>query len=338
MTGGKTNNLDESVSREQTRAEMTDALAKFLPNDRAFASRITTKDLSLEVLRNAWVDKFRQLFLDMDDVANDKKIQTYIAKHFQFTEKRAEEMVENIIDTRCIETLENTLSKLYGVNPVDQSDQFKSAMEFFLMEPIGVIDAFFDRAHAYSLARQNSEVKSIAICDPHGSWLERQRSAISINKERSEISQSETDRLDEISAELENITMDSDSPEAQIISIGWEFPQIMDLRQTYERKIEKLAKTDQKNPTKLLKLFEKTTKEFRESEAERLTNQDKKIKTLQNIRDIQESIYDLLLEIFDLSNTDRNRLLSTLQKYTRLRQERDMILLLQRNREQFLQR
>ena len=106
-------------------------------------------------------------------------------------------------------------------------------------------------------------------------------------------------------------------------------------RSKYQKHVDKLSKEDAKNPNKRLKLFERVTQSFRDREAEKLTKAHG-TQSLKALRKINEDIYDLLLEIFDLDTTKRNRLLLDIQRHTRLTQERDLILLIQRNREQFL--
>lgn len=74
---------------------------------------------------------------------------------------------------------------------------------------------------------------------------------------------------------------------------------------------------------------------LRGKEAERAVERTKRT-GLRDLQRIHEAIYELLLEIFDQSNAQRNYLLLEIQKHHKLRQERDLILLVQRNREHFI--
>lgn len=326
---------DTDKNREALRAEATDALMRFSPADRQFASQITTKDVQLLDVCKAWTTHLRTLFEELEVTAEQKKIHEYIAKHFQFNAGDVTEVIDSIVETRYIQALEDYITPLFRANHQDGSEQHVRLIDFFLIEPVGVIDAYFERYRHYRTALDSAKEAQLTLCDPHGSWLDRQRAALQIGRERTEIVQSEENRLDEIGESIDVIRHNENSTVNRIISMDWEYVILLDMRQKYQKNVDKLPKTDQSNPNKLIKIFERVTKDFRESAAERLIVRSS-TKSLKGIRDIQESVYDLLLEVFDLSNAERSRILTDIQRYTALRQERDMLLLLQRNREHFL--
>lgn len=334
MPGGN-NTETELVNIEAVRAEATDALARFTLEDRKFASDVAVKGINLLDLADDWSSKLKELFENLEATAGQQKIHAYISKHFFFAEKDVESVIDSIIETRQIQALEHTITKRFRDAGFDNSEPHHRLIDFLLLEQIGVIDAFFDRARNYYRALEAADNHSITLCDPHGSWLERQRAAMQIQKERSALEQSETDRLQDIADEIARVQDDRDSTIARVITMDWDYTKVLTLHEKYHGQVAKLKKADRENPSKLIRVFEKVTKDFRENQTERLTKRTH-TRSLKGIRDIQESIYDLLLEVFDLSDAQRMRIAAEVKKYTELRQERDMILLLQRNREQFI--
>ena len=335
MSGGNTIDETESINIEAVRAEATDALARFTPEDRKFATDIGVKNINLLDLADDWSTKLKDLFEELEATSSQPKIRTYLAKHFSFTEKDVEPVIDGIIETRQLQALEATISKRFRDAGFDHSEPHIRLVDFLLLEPIGIIDAFFDRARAYYGALKAADDHNITLCDPHGSWLERQRAAMQIQKERSAMAQSETDRLQDIAEEISRIQDDRDSTISRVIAMDWDYPRVLVLHDKYRDQVAKLKKADRENPTKIIRIFEKVTKDFRENQTERLTKRTH-TRSLKGIRDIQEGIYDLLLELFDLSDNQRAHIDKQVKSYTSLRQERDMILLLQRNREHFL--
>lgn len=328
--------MDEPLNIEALRAEATDALARFTPDDRRLASEITHKHISLYDIASDWSNHLKDLFENLESSAEQTRVHNYIAKHFYFREQSVGSMIDSIVEARQIEELDRTITKRFRAAGQEGSEAHLKLIDFLLLEPIGVIDAYFERARTYQQAFITAETHDFTLCDPHGSWLERQRSAAQIQKERHSIQQQESDRLDEIAETITAIQDDRDSILSRIIAMDWQYTTVLDLRQRYQRNVAKLKTADQTNPAKQIRIFERVTKDFREDQTERLARRTK-THSLKGIRDIQEGVYDLLLEIFDLTNTQRSHLLSEIQRYTALRQERDMILLLQRNREQFME-
>lgn len=336
MPGGKTiDDTTEPLNIEAVRAEATDALARFTLEDRKFASDIGVKNINLLDLADDWSGKLKSLFEELETTSDQPKIRAYIAKHFSFSDRDVEPVIDTIIETRQLQALDATINKRFREAGFDHSEPHIRLIDFLLLEPIGVIDAFFDRARTYYGALKTADDHNITLCDPHGSWLERQRAAMQIQKERSSLDQSEADRLDEIASDIARIQDDRDSTVARVIAMDWNYPKVLGLYEKYQTQIAKLKKADRDNPSKLIRVFEKVTKDFRENQTEHLTKRTH-TRSLKGIRDIQEGIYDLLLELFDLSDSQRMQIGGQVETYTQLRQERDMILLLQRNREHFL--
>lgn len=336
MTGGQT--LEELIrtDRESFRAQANDALALFTPEDRDLAAslladkgKITAGDLFY-----AWRTELRPLYEELEELAEDPKFKTYLTKKLHFKDDDADMVIEDVLDARRDLARDETIHTVYPPHGDDIPYQHAYATEL-LTRSIGSVDDFFTRYTRYHEALDLADKHQITLCDPHASWLDRQKSAMQINKERRAMTSHEDARLEEIAEQMASIVADSDSIVSRIIQYGWDYPAVMDLRQRYQRQVDALSKSDQKNPTKLLKIFEKVTKDFREKEADKIAEREHHT-GLRGLQHIHEQIYNLLLEIFDQSNAQRNYLLVEVQKHLKLRQERDLILLVQRNREHFI--
>lgn len=334
---GIDNNVSEEyikTERETFRARATDALRLFTPEDRETAADLETKHTTTDSVLRSWTEQIQPIHNDLEQKRDDSKFKKSLVKALGFGDNDADKAVDYLIDTRKQSLLDEVLNNLYPKENGERPFQRQNAHNL-LSQPDTDIESFFSRYIDFIRAIDASRRYNILLCDPHASWLERQKAAIQINKERQRASQDEDSRLEEIEHQLESIAKDPEGLVGQIVAKNWNFITILDLRAKYQKHVDALEKEDLKNPNKRLKIFERVTQSFRDNEAEKLTKSHQ-TQSLKALRSINEDIYDLLLEIFDLDNTKRNRLLLDIQRHTRLSQERDLILLIQRNREQFL--
>ena len=334
--GIKDHSTDEFIKtdREAFRAQATEALKKFAPDDRERAASLETEHTTTANVMNAWYEQIEPIYQDLEQKRSDTKFKKALIKTIGFKDNEADKAIDYMIDERKQSLLDEVLTNLYPTLHDEPPYQQHYAQDL-LSGSDAEINDFFARYADFVNALETAEAHDTLLCDPHASWLERQRTAIQINKERQRLTQDEDSRLDEISHQLETLGKDPDSLVGRIVTKEWNFITILDLRAKYQKHVDALSKEDVKNPSKRLKLFERVTQSFRDREAEKLAKKHH-TQSLKALRKINEEVYDLLLEIFDLDTTKRNRLLLDIQRHTRLTQERDLILLIQRNREHFL--
>lgn len=334
--GADTNTVEEFIKtdREAFRAEATDALKQFTPEDREFAASLETDTITAATLYQAWIEQIEPIYTDLEQKRSDTKFKKDLIRTIGFNDNEADRAIDYLIDERKQSLIEEVLGNLYSAHKGEVPYQLGYAHEFFSRSEADITD-FFSRYLAFARSLEAAETHQVILCDPHSSWLERQRAALQIHKERQRAAHTEEARLEEIENELQTLLQDPDSLVGYIVAKNWNFITILDLRAKYQKQVDALSKNDKANPTKQLRLFERVTQSFRDREAEALAKINH-THSLKALRTINEDIYDLLLEVFDLDTTKRNRLLLDIQKHTRLTQERNLILLIQRNREQFL--
>lgn len=318
--------------REGFRAEATEALRRFTPEDREIAASLQTKKTVADDILKAWDQQISPLYTDLEAQRESGDIKTYLARTLGFRHDEAEKMADVIIDERKHSLLEEVLDNLYA--DIDDDEPYQRAYAAKLLSrPEIEVDEYMSRYIDFVEATAAADKFKVTLCDPHTSWLDRQRMALTIYKERSKTSKQEDDRLEIIESELSSINNDHNSIIGKILDRGWEFTTIMSLSDKYQRQIDKLTATQKKDPTKRLKIFETVTASFRTQQTEKAAKKDQSIHKL---REANNDVYDLLLEIFDLSMTAKTKLTKDIERQTRLSQERTLILLIQRNREHFL--
>lgn len=333
---GTTKDLTHLIEtdREAFRQRATEALRHFSPEDRELAASLETEHvLAADVLKH-WFEQLEPLYRDLDDQAHDKKFVATLKRRFGFSETAAESAIATLIQDRKDQLLDEVLDNLYH-RDLDAEYQRGYAEDFLAQKPAD-LERFSETYGDFLTMLHAAEEHNITLIDPHGSWLERQRAALAINRERNRDIEDETIRLDEIDTQLTRLVTPETSPTAYIIHNDWDYAKVLELYEKYHKKVLALSEPQHKNPAKRLKLFEQITADFRDHEAERLAEKTHAT-TLADMKHVSEEVYAHLLEIFDLPNRQRQSLLQDVERYNRLNQERDLIQLVQANRQRFLQ-
>lgn len=320
------------VNREAFRAQAMDALGQFSSDDRELAASMDSKYTSTGTILDAWTEQIEPMYHDLEKKRSDARLKQSLVRHIGFHDNDASRMIDYMIKTRKQSLLDEVLDNLYHSDIEEPPRQREHALNFLSQTPTEIQD-YRDRYFAFINAIETAERNNITLCDPNAPWLERQRTALAINKQRQHLAQNEDIRLEAIDDELRQLLAD-DTLLSHVVGKKLHLAQLLELATKYQRQVEDLSRDKQDGASMRLKLFERITSDFVEQEVERIATSHH-AHTLKTLRVMQSEISTILLEIFDLTNTRRNQLLLDTQRYTRLIQERDLILLIQRNREHF---
>lgn len=334
MTHTSTHTIDELIrtNREAFRAQATAALKQFSTDDRELAASMATSYASVDDVLKAWTEQIEPMYRDLEHKRNDARFRKSLVRHIGFHDNDAGRMIDFMIEERKQSLLDEVLDNVYHSDIEETPYQREYAVNL-LSQPTGEIEDYKQRYQRYIEAIEAAERHHIILCDPHGSWLERQRTALAINKERQRLAQDEEARLETITTQLDHL-LTGNQLLKQIINKRINIILLLDLTTKYQKQLDALSNDERDDPVTRLKLFERVTSDFREREIERIATSHH-IHTLRTLSVLQADISAMLLEVFDLSPAQRNRLLLDTQKHTRLIQEHDLILLIQRNREHF---
>lgn len=323
-----------ATDRESFRHQANEALRKFTPEDRELAASLETEHVLASDLLKHWFEQLEPMYRELDAQLADKKFLTSLKKRFGFTQTAAEDAAAGLVADRKNQLLDEVLDNVYR-RDLDVTEYQRAYAEELLMQKPSEIERFADAYGEFITALDAAQRHNVALFDPHGNWLERQRAAMAINRERRSEVEDETTRLEEIDAQLSRLMDDPDSLTAYILSHDWDYARVLDLYEKYRKKVAALPEADHKSPAKRLRLFERVTADFREHEAERLAVATD-AHSLADMKKASEQVDARLLEIFDLPARQRQALLQDIERYARLSQERDLIGLVQANRRRFL--
>jgi hypothetical protein len=322
------------LDTERFRANAINSLSEFTPSERKIATDVATAEVSIYDVLSAWKEHLRPLHQKIDAAKTVEAVHVVLAKALGFDAPRSEELTAYLVSLRKHEALEAVLADLYKDATSGHAKQIHAARTF-LSQPLDELTRYDERYTAFAHHLHVANTNEVTVCDPYASWVERRRCAMQVRKEREKNSEDEVTRLHDIDLRLQALGDEHEGLLGEMIKNGWDFVTVMDLRSSYEKQIAALPDDKRRSPTKRLRVFDKVTAAFRDKETEKLAAQipDAGLKT---IRQLSENIDKLLLRIFDLSNTQKNKLLLDMKEYRELTQEKSMIHMIRDNRHSFL--
>lgn len=327
--------LDDMIrtNSEEFRARATHALAAFPVDDRELAASMTTKYASIDTVIAGWREQIEPMYRELDQKRDDARLKKTLMRHFGFHDNDAARMIDIMIESRKESLLQEVLDNIYHSDIEEPPYQREHAAEF-LSQPPHEIDDFAERYFDFVESIEAAERHHITLCDPHASWIERQKAVIAINKERQQVAEDEAQRLGTIEKELARLQT-ADPLLSDILQHKMSLVHLLDLSSKYHKQLDQhTARKD--DPALRLKTFEHTVAAYRDDEVQRIAKSHH-AHSLQTLSKIQAELSTIMLDICELSAAQRNSLLLHFQQYTKLTQEHELIILIQHNRTRFFE-
>ncbi|MCL2451550.1 hypothetical protein FWD20_01575 [Candidatus Saccharibacteria bacterium] len=311
------------LNREAFRAENTEFLRAFTIEDRALCRDLDSIDVPTDEFLEVFRDQMMVEIKALDSKRGSKTIRNYLVKNFGFSGLDVDVAVDYLIEMRRSQIIANFIAKIGGQQNEDE-------LRGLLNRPIDELLDLFERYHRYAQALEISEKHGLALVDPHVSFLKRRKMQKNVRKEQRKVAASQKKRLRGIERELADL-FSGNRLLSDIVDKNWSFVEILALNQQYQKILSKNKKISSADR---LEIFEKVTADFRRDNTEALAagNDNLSLKELQRLG---KNVHNLLLEVFDMDNTSRNRLMIEVRTYSGLVSEREQLLLAQRNREEF---
>lgn len=334
--GGRKHDLDDLIKTnvEQFRAEATEALQQFSNDDRTTAKRLASRYATATTVLKAWDEQIEPMYRSLEAKQSDTRLRKSLERHFGFHEGDTSQAIDFMVTRRKQSLLDEVLDNVYHSDIEEPPEARVFAAQFLSQSPTEISD-FYRRLQQYELYSRLAAEHEVVVIDPHTSWIERQRTAALINRERQQSEEANHQRLiaieSEISALLNDHPLLDDILDHHVSTV-----QLLDIATKYHRHLAELSDKEKTDPTVALQIFERVTHDFIETETKQIAHSHH-VHTLKTLNKIRNDISELVLEVCELSSSGRNRLLLAVQTYTKLLQERSMIELIQRNRSRALE-
>ncbi|MCL2280473.1 hypothetical protein FWC31_01135 [Candidatus Saccharibacteria bacterium] len=313
------------LNREAFRAENTECLRMFTKKDRTIC-------WNLSIASGVSIDEFSQIFCDevmpaikaLEAKRDNKTLRTCLIKNFDFSGLGVDAAVDYLIATCRNRIITNFITKIGG-------QQNENKLRDLLDRPIDELADLFERYHNYHQALEISKKYNLALVDPQTSWFKQRKMQKKIRRDQRATMHREKKRLRQIEHDITNL-FNNDRLLLDIVDKNWSFVEILDLDRQYRRRLDETKKI---SPITKAEIFEEVTAKFRHHNTEVLAAGKDNL-SLKELRVLGENVYNLLLEVFDMDNTERNQLMNEIRTYSGLINEREQLLLAHRNRVEFL--
>ena len=267
-----------------------------------------------------FADWTRELAPDLETLekkAQTKTLQHAIAKQLNLPGAIAEERAHQLVERRRAELLERFLDLYqYGA----RGRAYEAARQLF-GRPVDVVADIHVRCMDYTMHQMVAHELGFVISDPYAPLLKRRRLA---RKERRQIKHYNTGqakRLDSIRSKQQVLSSERQAIIGRILALNLDTILALDAYRQYKKRLDAL-KPASRTPAKTLSLFTAATKSIRDNYAKTLTDMSR----LSDLQRALEEVDNVLVEIFDMTDSERNTLMVRLKEYRELEREAMEIL------------
>ncbi len=313
----------DEVRYQQLQQEATADVLNFRKNARQSAERFPrdmrrlvqaadSRDAPIYTLFANWSTELAPEVESLLAINSTKTLQHTLAKQLNLQTSVAEERARQLIEERLRELLERFIDIYQG----DASRRSYRAAWMLLSKPVEEITDIRTRFVDYTLHQMVGRTLGLALYDPYAPLLTRRRLARVERRQIKRYKKRQSKRLRVIQARQQQLKADHGAIISRIITLNLNTILVLDAYRQYQKRLDAL-KPASKTPAKTLSLFTATTKDIRDGYARTLTNTNK----LSDIQRALKEVDNVLVEIFDMTNSERNALMVQLKEYRELEQE-----------------
>lgn len=312
---------------EDFRAQGYLACRNFTKKEREDLKSIASQHVNSYELLSLWQDNLKPRIKKLSKERTNSEFINSLTKHLSVDESEAQSVANELVSKRQQKNLINFANSVY-TKPEKGRDRLakkRNTLIDFLSKSEKEIDKIRKNLVEYMMFDSISRAQKITILDPTKNIFTKSKLKRRIERERKLIFKNNRKRLNDIYSRLEELSKNNDGLIVKINDRKWDLMTILALKNNYEKKISKLSDDKPDSVNKRLSIFESEIKEFKERELD-------KMETLPNQTSIDlarvasEDIDKLLLQIFNLTNIQKNQLVLQMKEFRELNVERKDII------------
>lgn len=309
---------DDNV--EQFRLEATDAYRAFAPEDRKIIARLKTRTADPYTFFKRWNDTVREQYKALRKTPSRTLVRTLVTT-LGISEDAAHEKAVSLQREQTQELYVNCVASVYGQSVAKKQREAVAALLSWEESNIDELHRKYDLFRAYkNIARENR----VTVYDPYASFVERMIQRRRIRKENARLLKKETARIAVIDRRLLALYQQDEGRIGRIVATELDIVAIIAARTEYEKALEKLPPLKRRSPAIRSDLYAAVTKALRATYGDKLVGHE--TSTLAQARHIMADIDEVIVEVFDLSNGQKNILMSDMKTVRGLIKEKELIL------------
>ncbi len=322
-----------AYNREAFRLDASNAFKEYSLQDRIAVRKLESTNVSVWKLLDDWKNELLPALSELEKNRTKASFNKTLTRQLLLDKEAATELINDITKKRHTRFYDDFTMQHYPAASHNQKDELAKQRRFarvFLQRTYDDIENFRLRYNNYMLYKAVADARSIVVIDSRATWVERQRNIRSIRKERKQTSVSESQRLREISKRLTFLLAQYDDLVGKVLDNRWDIATVITLRNQYEKKLQ--SSDIDLNPLERLAVFESVTGDFRREHVSKQGLKQSSKTSLTDIRRILNETEAVLLQFFDLSNSQKNQLLIYANEARQLSKEQATIKAAQHRR------
>lgn len=316
--------LDELlIDQNQFRDSANDYIEESSNKLKKSINKLSRKDEDRENFLIKWKYEFLPKIKRLENLHKDEAFVGVLEDKLMIAKLSLAEKLSQIIEERKEEIKKEFLNNLFPIDTKNKRDIYihkRDHAEILLklsnQELSQIYNYYFISKIYLIIARKNG----IAIIEPNAKLFKRRKQRKEIIRQKIQLTKYKDERIKFINQRLQILSSCFDGLLINLYKYEIDLVSIFDLRQQYEKKINNLTKANKNKPDKYIDLFKSITNNYINSKTETLISA-KEIK-LTSLDSNRENLKKILMNVFDLSNKDKNLSLLYYKEYRELIEEK----------------
>lgn len=271
----------------------------------------STKDTSVYFLLSEWLERIAPEVDALRKARQAAPLRNTLAKYLQLSGPLATDLAKQLADERIESVCERFLDLCYRPR-----SRARSVARQLLYYPTDEIIAIRERLVSYELHRLVARELGVTFYDSNAPLLKRAYQKATERRQVKRYKKQRAKRLEAIVSRQQEIKAHHNAIISRILLVELDTVLALDAHRQYEKQLDKL-KPASRTAAKRLSLFTAATKKIRETYANKQSTTDK----LAVLQSAQQVIDDVLVELFDMTDSQRNTLMTRLKEYRELDRE-----------------
>lgn len=293
------------------RISASTAAENLTPADRKLLRRASTKDVSAYQLLSEWHTLVASEIEDLQPARKSVALRNALSKQLRLSASAATELAGQLVDEQAAKLRETFLNYRY-----DAHEKARFVASNILSRPADEVADLYERLTSYELHQKVACESGITFYDVHASLPKRLYQKIRARRQIKRYNKRQSRRLKAISARQQELKAYGHAIVSRILLLELDTVLVLDAHRQYKKQLDKL-KPENITPAKRLSLFTSATKKIREAHTAKQSTTDK----LADLQSALKTLDDVLVELFDMTDTGRNQLMAHLKEYRDLERE-----------------
>lgn len=282
---------------------------------RQLLGRARTKDVPIYHLFSDWSALVAPEVEALQPARKSVSLRNALAKQLRLSGPAAADLTNQLVDQRVRSLQDTFLNHRY-----DPGERARAVASEILSLPAEEVTDIHSRLVSYQLHQLVARESTITFYDAHAPLIKRLYQKAVENRQVRRYKKRQARRLTAILARQQELKAHNQAIISRILLLELDTVLALDAYRQYAKQLDKLE-PENRTPAKRLSLFATATKKIREAHTAKQSKTDK----LADLQSALKVVDDVLVELFDMTDTQRNTLMSKLKEYRDLEREASRI-------------